>query len=208
MTTTRDYPAFVKQRVACLKNKFPHYSYQTLRSMANDEWKNTTGCGAGITNRLATLKYEVKASLIKRIPKFDITLFSDTIIALHKSHMCIYCNTHVKRKGKGDHIIAVQGDAHGQSHVFSNFSSLTFPCCSSCNTARGNKEVLEFVKSDVKYQNNMTAIHEIVDTITNNIEYYDYEVDMEKLRELETFIAASLEHMRTTVESMSIRKKE
>lgn len=202
MSRSAEYNSFVCVEKARLRALFPHYSKRTIQRMANDEWRANKGCGSGIRGRRGTLKYEVNKGIIERVPQHDMTQYPDIQEVISKKE-CIYCTKPLKNasKKKGDHIFAVQADS--DKPILSNFSAFTMPCCSECNTSRGNKPIKEFVNSNPQYKTNIVTIDRILSIVDEHIVMY--EADQEKYDEIVRYIEDALIHIRHMTQNIPIR---
>jgi hypothetical protein len=198
-----EYNRFMVKETARLRLLFPQYSKATIRRMAGDEWRANKGCGSGIKNRYATLKYEVNKSLIERVPQHDMKQYPDIYTAITRKQ-CIYCDRSLRRvsRTKGDHVFAVQADS--SKPILTNFSAFTMPCCADCNSSRGNTPLKEFLMSDPKYQTNADIFDKILDIVDKNVVHY--KADQSKYDDLLEYIQRSLEHIRHLTQHIPIWK--
>jgi hypothetical protein len=193
------YLEFCKLRRVQLLETFPEYSKKTIKYMISDEWKKQKGAGASITARNSTLRYEVMKTFIQRVPKFDISV-SQEICDIVNSKSCSYCNKVLKRKSTGDHFMPVV--ANFKTPILSNFSFLTVPCCSDCNSSKTNKKWNIFAETNKTSEEQKEKLQYLEDFIVEHIKYY--RVDQHEYEELLKYMEECLEYIRHTSEVIPI----
>jgi hypothetical protein len=193
------YQEFCKTRRVQLLETFPEYSKKTIKHMISDEWKQQKGAGASITARNSTLRYEVIKTFIQRVPKFDISV-SKEICDIVNSKSCSYCKKELKRKSTGDHFMPVV--ANFKTPILSNFSFLTVPCCSECNSSKTNKKWNNFAEKNKTSEEQKEKLQYLEDFIVTHIKYY--RVEQHKYDELLQYMEKSLEYIRRTSEEIPI----
>lgn len=201
--TMSKYHEFSKTRYLQIKEEHPEYKCKTIRQMISDEWRQHKGAGASITARKTTMQYEVNKTLINRVEKYDVSE-SQEISDIVNSKSCSYCDKELKRKSTGDHFIPVV--ANSKTPLLTNFSSLTIPCCSECNSSKANKTWQAFTLSkEIPEEkiNNLKLLQECVDQNTTT-----YVVDQKQYDELSQFIQEYLEKLRCMTEQLTITKVE
>jgi 5-methylcytosine-specific restriction endonuclease McrA len=83
---------------------------------------------------LARAKYLRRHARRRGAPIRDLTAAQWQAIKDHFDHCCVYCGRHMQRLTQ-DHIIPL---SKGGSHTMSNI----VPACQSCNSRKGNREVV------------------------------------------------------------------
>jgi hypothetical protein len=159
--------------------------------------------GACIVNRDSTIRYECNKAYIETIEQFKIK--EQWFLDFKKKGICIYCNNRsVKKSSTGDHLLPVVSN-NGKKNIVTNFSNLTVPCCSECNSKKGNKNWRDFIE-----QNNYIENKEILENIQNiidiNIEYY--EIDQEFLETSDNITSEYLQKLRTHVQNVRNHMKK
>lgn len=152
-----------------LTSMYPDWSKKEINDRLGVEYRKYDGNGQGITNRNSTLRYEISKALIDKTEQF--TDFPQWILDIQNKHYCVYCNTGTS-KNKGDHIFPVI--KRNSRPTLTNMSNMKLPCCSGCNSARGNKECIEFCKSNPKYGKNAELLEAVVKYCTNPVRFVRY----------------------------------
>ena len=164
--TSRQYK---KKYRPFLTSMYPNWSKKEINNRLGIEYRKYDGNGQSITNRNSTIRYEISKAMIDKTEQF--TDFPQWIQDIQTRHYCVYCNTGAS-KHKGDHIFPVI--KRNRRPTLTNMSNLKLPCCSGCNSARGNKECIEFCKSNPKYGKNVELLEAVVKYCTDPVRFVRY----------------------------------
>lgn len=195
---------FQTDRKIQLQNAYPEYSKKAINQMIMEEWKQGKGAGSSITNRSSTLHNEVIKTLIQRIPEFDISDFPD-IYEITICEYCSYCSKRLnkkKTKTTGDHFLPVVGNS--KTPILSNFSYLTIPCCSECNSSKQNKNWRVFIEAKPECSENIEKLCRLDTFIYNHIVYY--EVDQADYDQVKADIKKKLEELRQSTQKIKLKE--
>ena len=171
--TSREYK---KKYRSFLTSIHPELSKKEINALLGTEYRKYDGNGQSISNRNSTIRYEISKAMIDKTDQF--TDFPQWILDIQNRHYCVYCNTGAS-KHKGDHIFPVI--KNNRRPTLTNMSNLKLPCCSGCNSARGNKECIEFCKSNPKYGKNVELLEAIVKYCTNPVRFVRYRYSEEDI---------------------------
>lgn len=95
-----------------------------------------------LISRSSTLRYDMVKTLVSRCPQYDMKR-EPWFKAFRALKVCSYCSSPITGRSQGDHINSLVVD--GNLRSITNFSSLCVPCCSGCNSSKGNRGWREFV---------------------------------------------------------------
>jgi 5-methylcytosine-specific restriction endonuclease McrA len=175
-------------RVTCLFTKKKNEIINTIRMPSIfDKKKNedTIKPKGLVISRMSTLNYEIKKTLNAKVPQLTYKQcnFTDNINNMFSTTQCVYCAN--KGKLNSDHFHSVISKDINLRNTYNNLSELKVPCCTDCNSSKGNKHWKEFIqtKKHLDGFNQRIEILEKLDfaILQQKIEYTIHPDDKDKL---------------------------